>query len=46
MAIRALEQIAKHGAECGERWGETLNELKNQIDAAATEAEGVPWADG
>jgi len=29
VALQALEKIAKHEKECGERWAEALTELKN-----------------
>jgi hypothetical protein len=29
VALKALEKIAKHEKECGERWAEALTELKN-----------------
>ncbi len=46
LALRALEQIAKHEAECGERWGQALNELKNLrsvADAHAVRWEKLAW---
>tara|TARA_R110002020_G_scaffold461694_1_gene680708 strand:+ start:86 stop:313 length:228 start_codon:yes stop_codon:yes gene_type:complete len=46
LAIKALEQIARHEAECGERWGEALNELKNLrsvADAHAARWERLAW---
>ena len=46
LALRALEQIAKHEAECGERWGQALNELKNLrsvADAHAARWERLAW---
>lgn len=46
LALRALEQIAKHERECGERWGEALNELKNLrsvADAHAARWERLAW---
>ena len=38
LALKALEQIAKHERECGERYGEVvtqLSELRKQTDAHA-----------
>lgn len=29
VALQALEKIAKHEKECGERWAEALTELRN-----------------
>jgi hypothetical protein len=46
LALRALEQIARHEAECGERWGQALNELKNLrlvADAHAARWERLAW---
>jgi len=41
LAIEALQQIAKHEAECGERWGEAVVELKHL--RSATEIQGQRW---
>ena len=46
LALEALQQIARHEAECGERWGEALNELKNLrsvADAHAVRWEKLAW---
>jgi hypothetical protein len=41
LALEALQQIARHEAECGERWGECIAELKNL--RASTEVQGQRW---
>jgi hypothetical protein len=41
LALQALQQIAKHEQECGLRWGECINELKNL--KAATDAHAERW---
>lgn len=46
LALEALQQIARHEAECGERWGQALNELKNLrsvADAHAARWEKLAW---
>ena len=39
VALEALEKIAKHEKECGERWAEALTELKNLKVATDNHAE-------
>tara|TARA_R110000796_G_scaffold63592_5_gene147283 strand:- start:3540 stop:3761 length:222 start_codon:yes stop_codon:yes gene_type:complete len=41
LALEALQQIARHEAECGERWGECVAELKHL--RASTDAQGQRW---
>ncbi len=41
LALEALEKIARHEKECGERWGEALNELKTL--RSATDAHAARW---
>ena len=41
LAVTALQEISRHERECGERWGETLNELKSL--RAATDAHAERW---
>jgi hypothetical protein len=46
LALEALEKIARHEKECGERWGEALNELKtlrSVSDAHAARWERLAW---
>ena len=46
VALEALERIAKHEKECGERWAEALTELKNlrlATDNHAKRWEKVAW---
>ena len=46
LAIEALERIAKHEKECGERWMEAtheLRELRKQTDSHAARWERVAW---
>ena len=45
-ALEALEQIAKHEKECGERWAECtieLRELKEASKAHAARWEKLAW---
>jgi hypothetical protein len=41
LALDALERIAAHEKECGERWGEAVVELKQL--RAATDAHAARW---
>jgi len=41
LALDALQQIAKHEKECGERWGEAVVELKQL--RAVTDAHAARW---
>lgn len=41
LALQALDRIALHEKECGERWGEALAELKAL--RAATDAHAHRW---
>jgi len=41
LALNALEHIARHEKECGERWGEAVVELKQL--RAATDAHAARW---
>lgn len=44
--LAALEKIAKHEKECGERWAETaveLRELKNATKSHAERWEKLAW---
>ena len=46
VALQALEKIAKHEKECGERWAEALTELKNlklATDNHAKRWEKLAW---
>lgn len=46
LALEALEKIAKHEKECGERWGEATAELKQLKQLAASHAarwERLSW---
>ena len=46
LALKALEQIAKHERECGERYGDVvtqLSELRKQTDAHADRGEKIAW---
>ncbi len=46
LALDALQQIAKHEKECGERWGEAvveLRELKKVVDSHAARWERLSW---
>tara|TARA_B100001250_G_C19180818_1_gene520907 strand:- start:135 stop:356 length:222 start_codon:yes stop_codon:yes gene_type:complete len=46
MALEALERIAKHEKECGERWAESLiefRELRKTTDAHAARWEKLAW---
>tara|TARA_R110002074_G_scaffold1126_3_gene6645 strand:- start:338 stop:562 length:225 start_codon:yes stop_codon:yes gene_type:complete len=46
VALEALEKIAKHEKECGERWAEALTELKNLKSATDNHAkrwEKLAW---
>jgi len=45
-AEQALEKIAKHEAECAQRWGEALvelRELRKGTDAHAARWERLAW---
>jgi hypothetical protein len=45
-AEQALEKIAKHEAECAQRWGEALvelRELRKVTDAHAARWERLAW---
>ena len=45
-AEQALEKIAKHEAECAQRWGEALvelRELRKVTDAHASRWERLAW---
>ncbi len=39
LALEALERIATHEKECGERWGEAMVELRELKLATATHAD-------
>ena len=46
MALEALERIAKHVKECGERWAESLvelRELRRATDTHAARWERLAW---
>ena len=46
LALEALEKIAHHEKECGERWGEATAELKQLRELAASHAarwEKLAW---
>lgn len=46
LAMQALQKIAEHEKECGERWMETtyeLRELRKQTDSHAARWERVAW---
>ena len=46
IALEALEKIAQHEKECGERWGEATTELKQLRELAASHAarwERLAW---
>jgi|TARA_R110000824_G_scaffold103331_1_gene245437 phage shock protein A len=46
LALKALERIAQHEKECGERWAECtieLRELKNASKAHAARWERLAW---
>ena len=46
LAIDALERIARHEKECGERWAEAvveLRELRKATDAHAARWEKLAW---
>ncbi len=46
MALEALERIAKHEKECGERWAESvveLRELRRATDTHAARWERLAW---
>ena len=46
LALKALERIAKHEKECGERWAECtvkLRELKDASKAHAARWEKLAW---
>jgi hypothetical protein len=46
IALEALERIARHEKECGERWAETvieLRELKNATESHAARWEKLAW---
>ena len=46
LALEALERIARHEKECGERWAECtieLRELKNASKAHAARWERLAW---
>tara|TARA_R110002153_G_scaffold128665_2_gene277253 strand:+ start:2854 stop:3087 length:234 start_codon:yes stop_codon:yes gene_type:complete len=46
LALEALEKIAKHEKECGERWGEVLveiRELRKATDNHAKHWEKLAW---
>ena len=46
IALEALEKIAQHEKECGERWGEATAELKQLRELAASHAarwERLAW---
>ena len=46
LAIDALERIAKHEKECGERWAEAvveLRELRKVTDSHAARWEKLAW---
>ena len=41
VAMKALERIASHEKECGERWSETIGEIKHLQDL--TSAHSARW---
>lgn len=46
IALEALEKIAQHEKECGERWGEATAELRQLRELAASHAarwERLAW---
>ena len=46
LALEALERIAQHERECGERWAEAvveLRELKKVADSHAARWEKLAW---
>jgi len=46
LALEALEKIAQHEKECGERWAEAvveLRELRKATDSHAARWEKVAW---
>jgi hypothetical protein len=46
LALDALERIAQHEKECGERWGEAvveLKELRKATDSHAARWEKLAW---
>jgi|TARA_R100000808_G_scaffold18046_3_gene39660 hypothetical protein len=46
LAVQALERIARHEKECGERWSEAmveLKELKKATDTHAARWEKLAW---
>ena len=46
IALEALERIAKHEKECGERWAEAaveLRELKSATESHAARWEKLAW---
>jgi hypothetical protein len=46
LALQALERIADHEKECGERWGEAvveLKELRKATDSHAARWERLAW---
>lgn len=46
LAVQALEQIAKHEKECGERWAEAIvemRELRKVTDSHAARWEKLAW---
>lgn len=46
LALQALERIADHERECGERWGEAvveLKELRKATDSHAARWERLAW---
>ena len=46
IALEALERIARHEKECGERWAESvieLRELKNATESHAQRWEKLAW---
>ena len=46
IALEALERIAEHEKECGERWAEAvveLRELRKASDSHATRWEKLAW---
>ena len=46
LALEALEKIAQHEKECGERWGEAtaeLRQLKDLVSSHARRWERLAW---
>jgi hypothetical protein len=46
LAIEALDRIAHHEKECGERWGQAmveLRELRKETDAHSSRWEKLAW---